>query len=48
MTTTKLLYVVAAIVPFGFVLLACIGIAHVAMGGLRARRLRQQNVLLVS
>lgn len=45
MTTTKLAIVVAAIVPFGFVILACIGILHVAMGGLRDRRLRQQNQL---
>ncbi|MBS0233068.1 MAG: hypothetical protein JSR99_06240 [Proteobacteria bacterium] len=41
MTTTKVAYVVAAIVPFGLVLLACYGIAHVAMIGLRERRARQ-------
>jgi hypothetical protein len=47
MTMTKIAYVVAAIVPFGLVLLACYGIAHVAMIGLRekrARRLALQNV----
>ncbi len=45
MTTTKLTYIVAAIMPFGFVILACIGIAHVAIGGLRdrKRRLAQAN-----
>jgi hypothetical protein len=41
MTTTKIAYVVAAIVPFGLVLLACYGIAHVAMIGLRERRARR-------
>jgi hypothetical protein len=45
MTTTKAIYVVAAIVPFGFVALACIGILHVAIGGLRDRRLRRQTQL---
>jgi hypothetical protein len=45
MTTTKAIYVVAAIVPFGFVALACIGILHVAIGGLRDRRLRRQMQL---
>jgi hypothetical protein len=42
MTTTKMAYLVAAIVPFGFILLASVGILHVALGGLRDRRLRQQ------
>jgi hypothetical protein len=42
MTTTKVVYVVAAIVPFGLVALACFGILHVAIGGLRERRLRRQ------
>ena len=42
MTTTKALYVVAAIVPFGFVVLALIGILHVVMVGLRERRLSRQ------
>jgi hypothetical protein len=46
MTTTKLAYVVAAIVPFGFVILACLGIAHVAIGGLRTRRHRRQHAEL--
>lgn len=41
MTTSKIAFVVAAIVPFGFVILACIGIAHVALGGLRDRKRRQ-------
>ena len=47
MTMTKLTYVVAAIVPFGLVILACAGIAYVAFQGLRgrkARRLAFQNV----
>jgi hypothetical protein len=39
--TTKLTYVIAAIVPFGLVFLACVGIAHVVMVGLRERRARQ-------
>jgi hypothetical protein len=42
MTTTKILYVVAAIVPFGCILLACIGIAHVVMVARRERKLQQQ------
>jgi hypothetical protein len=42
MTTTKVVYVVAAIVPFGLVALACVGILHVAITGLRERRLRRQ------
>jgi Flp pilus assembly protein protease CpaA len=49
MTTTKIAYGFAVIVPFGFVLLACIGIAHVALVGLRerkARRLALQKVAL--
>ena len=41
MTMTKLAYVFAAIVPFGFVLLACAGIAHVAFLGLRERKARR-------
>jgi uncharacterized membrane protein len=41
MTTTKILYVVAAIVPFGCILLACIGIAHVVMVARRERKLQQ-------
>jgi hypothetical protein len=42
MTTTKIVYVIAAIVPFGFLALACIGIAHVVLVGVRERRLRQR------
>jgi hypothetical protein len=42
MTTTKLAYIIAVIVPFGLVILACVGILHVAIGGLRERHLRQQ------
>ncbi len=41
MTTTKIAYVVAAIVPFGLVLLACYGVAYVAMVGVREKRARQ-------
>jgi hypothetical protein len=41
MTTTKLLYAVAAIIPGGFILLACFGILHVVRLGLRERRQRQ-------
>jgi len=41
MTTTKLLYGVAAVVPGGFIALACIGILHVVITGLRERRKRQ-------
>jgi len=43
MTTTKVVYVVAAVVPFGLVALACIGILHVAITGLRDRRQRQRG-----
>ena len=42
---TKVVYIVAAIVPFGLVVLACIGIVHVAIGGLRRRKLRLQAQL---
>ena len=45
MTTTKVVYVVAAIVPFGLVALACIGILHVAITGLRDRRRRRRAEL---
>ena len=41
MTTTKIAYGFAAVVPFGFVLLACIGIAHVVLVGLRERKARR-------
>ncbi len=41
MTTTKLTFIFAAIIPFGFVILACLGIAHVAIGGLRDRKRRR-------
>jgi hypothetical protein len=44
MTTTKLAYCVAAFVPFGCILLACIGIAHVVMVARRERR-EQQHTL---
>ncbi len=42
MTTTKIAYVAAAILPFGLVILACVGILHVAISGLRERRHRQR------
>jgi hypothetical protein len=38
---TKAAYVVAAIVPFGLAFLACVGIAHVAMVGIRERRAKR-------
>jgi hypothetical protein len=41
MTTTKILYVIAAIVPGGFIALACYGILHVVAVGLRERRQRR-------
>lgn len=41
MTATKIAYVLAAIAPGGVILLACLGIAHVAMTGLKDRRARQ-------
>jgi hypothetical protein len=41
MTTTKLLYAIAAIIPGGFIALACFGILHVVRVGLRERRQRQ-------
>lgn len=41
MTTTKIAYLIAAIAPGGLILLACLGIAHVAMTGLKDRRARQ-------
>lgn len=41
MTTTKIAYGIAAIVPFGLVILACIGITHVALIGLRERKARR-------
>ena len=41
MTTTKIAYVVAAIVPFGLVALACYGIAYVAWVGLRERKAKR-------
>lgn len=41
MTMTKVLYAVAAIVPGGFIVLACFGILHVVRIGLRERRQRQ-------
>ena len=44
MTTTKIAYVFAAVVPFGFVILACAGIAHVAFVGLRERKARRLSL----
>jgi Flp pilus assembly protein protease CpaA len=41
MTTTKIAYAFAVIMPFGLVILACIGIAHVALLGLRERKARR-------
>ncbi len=41
MTMTKVAYVFAAVVPFGFVVLACAGIAYVAFQGLRDRKARR-------
>jgi len=47
MTMTKALYAVAAIIPGGFIALACIGILHVVRVGLRERRQRQLSQLAV-
>lgn len=47
MTMTKVLYVVAAVVPFGCIILACIGIFHVVMVAKRERKQRQQAKLMV-
>ncbi|WP_290981366.1 hypothetical protein [Hyphomicrobium sp.] len=47
MTTTKIAYIASAIVPFGLVLLACYGIAYVAMTGLKDRRARKLALLKV-
>ncbi|MGO4682684.1 hypothetical protein [Hyphomicrobium sp. 2TAF46] len=44
MTSTKIAYVFAAIVPFGFVLLACAGIAHVVFVGLREQKARRLSL----
>lgn len=41
MTMTKIAYLIAAIAPGGLILLACFGIAHVAMTGLKDRRARR-------
>jgi hypothetical protein len=41
MTTTKMIYAIAAIVPGGLIALACAGILHVVTVGLRERRLRR-------
>jgi hypothetical protein len=41
MTTTKIIYAIAAIVPGGLIVLACIGILHVVSIGLRDRKLRR-------
>lgn len=38
---TKILYLFAAIAPGGLILLACLGIAHVAITGLKDRKARQ-------
>ncbi len=38
---TKIAYVIAVIVPFGLVFLACIGIAHVAMVGLKEKKAKR-------
>ena len=40
MTTTKIIYAIAAIVPGGLIVLACIGILHVVSVGLRERKRR--------
>jgi len=40
MTTTKIIYLIAAIAPGGLILLACLGIAHVAITGLKDRKAR--------
>jgi hypothetical protein len=45
MTMTKVLYVVAAVVPFGCIILACVGIFHVVMVAKRERKQRQQAQL---
>jgi len=45
MTMTKAFYAVAAVVPGGLIVLACIGILHVARIGLRERRKRQAEGL---
>lgn len=47
MTTTKIIYAVAAIVPGGLIILACIGILHVVTVGLRERRLRRSRQPIV-
>jgi hypothetical protein len=44
MTTTKFILLIAAIAPGGVILLACIGIAHVALTGLKDRKARQLAV----
>ena len=41
MTSAKMFYALAAIVPGGFIVLACFGILHVVRIGLRERRQRQ-------
>ncbi|WP_181337512.1 hypothetical protein [Hyphomicrobium methylovorum] len=41
MTATKAIYVIAAIVPGGLILLACIGILHVVRVGLREHKARR-------
>lgn len=41
MTSAKMFYALAAIVPGGFIVLACFGILYVARVGLRERRQRR-------
>lgn len=41
MTMSKAAFLIAAIVPFGFVVLALAGTIHVAIGGLRDRKRRR-------
>jgi hypothetical protein len=45
--TAKITYAIAAIVPGGLILLACIGIAHVAMVGLRERKAKRVHLQMV-
>lgn len=42
MTATKAIYAIAAIVPGGLILLACIGILHVVRIGLREKKMRHR------
>ncbi|MET0409563.1 MAG: hypothetical protein ABW006_14475 [Hyphomicrobium sp.] len=47
MTMTKIAYLIAAVAPGGLILLACIGIAHVAITGLKDRKARELALLKV-